>query len=201
MEIVKIEVNQKINNKYQVVGTVDIFVPTLEEVGVGEKPEQAVDAEGKAVVEDGLPVYKDARHNFILDCIVAATKAKARNKLVPKTANVKPGQTIASTLEALMAEGERVGNPDALAAIREAKADFALWTKGLGKSANAQTTLNTLFSNRPALFLQTSDNKQKMAQYVEDFSGSLDEAKLARYMKYLESVLVACEVGAEVDDF
>lgn len=201
MEQIKIEVNQKVNGKYAVVGTVDIFVPNLEEVGVGVAPEQATDEKGELAFEDGLPVYKDARHNFILDCIVAATKAKARNKLVPKTANVKPGQAIATTLEALMAEAERIGNPEALAAIREAKKDFSKWVETLGKSANAQATLNTLFGNKEALKLQSAEAKAKMAKYVEDFSEALEEEKLNRYMKYLESVNAACELVTEVDDF
>lgn len=196
---ITIEVNKKVNGKYEKVGDQIIHVPTLHSVFPELKV--AVDKDGKEVVEDGLPVYEKDEANYIQGAILAAVKAQARNKLVPGTATLKPGNAIATDWPALMAEGERVGNPEALAAIREAKADFAAWAATLGKSAAAQATLNTLFGNRQALSLQSEDNKAKMSKYVEDFAGSLEAAKLERYMKYLATLEDACKVQAAIDDF
>lgn len=193
----QIEVNEKVNGKYSKIGEQTIFVPTLH--AIFPNLVIAKDKDNNEVYEDGLPVYTDDKANYVQGSILAAVKAQARNKLVK--GKLKAGQAIASTWEALLAEGERVGNPDALAAIREAKADFAKHVAGLGKSEGAQNTLTTLFGSKQALSLQTPENKAKMAKYVEEFAISLDEAKMARYMKYLESVAKACEATEEVDDF
>lgn len=201
MEQLKIIVNKKVNGKYSPVGEVGIHVPTLGEV-FGDAVKIAKDKEtDKELIEDGLPVYEDEKHNWIQGAILAAVKAQARNKLQPGTATVKAGQAIASDWPTLMAEGERVGNPEALAAIREAKADFAKWVAGLGKSANAQATLNTLFGNKQALSLQSPENKAKMSNYVLEFAQSLDAPKIEKYTKYMDGVIAACEVTTEVDDF
>lgn len=199
MQELKIEVNKKVNGKYSKVGEVAIHVPMLHELFAEAKI--AVDKEGKQVFEDGLPVYEKDEHNWVQGSMLAQVKAQARNKLVPGTADVKAGQAIATDWASLTAEGDRVGNPDALAAIREAKADFSKWVASLNKSAAAQATLNTLFGNKQALALQSSDNKQKMSGYVTDFAASLEVAQLERYTKYLDSVIAACEVTTEVDDF
>lgn len=199
MRALTIEVNKKVNGKYAKVGEATIHVPTLDEIGLNA--EIAVNQEGKPEEEDGLPVYKDDKLNWVQGAILAQVKAQARNKLVPGTAEVKAGQAIATDWATLTAEGDRVGNPDALAAIREAKAAFSAWVATLGKSAAAQATLNTLFGNKQALSLQSPDNKGKMAKYVEDFAASLEAAKLERFMKYLTSVTDACNVAQEADDF
>lgn len=196
---IQIEVNKKVNGKYEKVGEQTIHVPVLHSVFPELKI--AKDKDGADITEDGLPVYEKDEANYIQGAILAAVKAQARNKFVPGTATLKPGNVIATDWPSLMAEGERVGNPEALAAIREAKADFAAWVATLGKSAGAQATLTTLFNNRQALSLQSEENKTKMAKYVEDFAGSLEAAKLERYMKYMATLEEACKVSTEVDDF
>jgi hypothetical protein len=194
-----IEVNKKVGGKFQKVGAVDIFVPTLEAAGF--TPERQKDAEGNDMVEDGLPVYKEESHNWIQGAILAQVKAQARNKLVSGTATLKDGAAIATDWATLTAEGERGGNGDALAIVREVKAAFAKHVSGLGKSQKAQETLTTLFGSKQSLALQSPENKAKMEQYVTDFAATLDEANLTRFMKYLEGIQTACANTEEVDDF
>jgi len=194
-----IDVSKKVAGKFAKVGTVDIYCPTLEDAGFS--PEVQKDAEGKAVVEDGLPVYKNEAHNWILGAMLAQVKAQARNKLVSGTAALKEGASIAQDWVALTAEGERGGNGDALAAVREVKADFAKYVAALGKSQKAQETLITLFSSKNSLALQSPENKAKMETYVANFAETLDEAQMTRYAKYLEGIAAACAAVAEVDDF
>lgn len=194
-----IEVNKKVAAKFVKVGEVAIYCPTLEDAAF--PPVRQLDEAGKEVFEDGLPVYKEKAHNWIQGAILAQVKAQARNKLQTGTATLKDGQTIATDWETLTAEGDRGGNGDALAAVREAKAAFAKHVGTLGKSQKAQDTLTTLFASKQSLALQSPENKQKMAAYVEGFAASLDEAQLARFMKYLEGISGACEVTDEVEDF
>lgn len=201
MQQVTMEVNKKgAGNKYEKVGEVNIFVPLLAEL-FPDSVKQSVDKDGKAVVEDGLPVYEDDKHNWVQGAIFAAIKAQARNKLKPSTAQLKDNQKIAETWEEITAEGERVGNGEALKLVAEAKKAFAAYVAGLGKSASAQQMLNMLFSNKQALALQSEANKQKMQNYVTEFATSLDEATMTKYEKYITSILSACEVAAEADDF
>lgn len=179
------------------VGTVDIFVPTLDELGVAV--EAQLDDKGVAIVEDGIPVYKDAKHNYVQNALFAQVKMQARNKLVTGTATLKPGVAIATDWETLTAEGG--GNTgEGLAIVREVKALFAKWATTLGKSPNAQATMNMLFSNKGALALQSEENRDKIATYVGTFAETLDADQLARYMKYLDSVLEACKAET-ADDF
>jgi len=195
-----IEVNKKgTGGKFEKVGAVDIYVPTLEAAGF--TPERQKDEDGKDVVEDGLPVYKEASHNWIQGAMLAQVKAQARNKLVSGTAALKENAVIATDWDTLTAEGDRGNNGDALAAVREVKALFQKWVATIGKNQKAQETLTILFANRQSLALQTAQNKAKMEQYVGDFAATLDEAQLTRYMKYLEGVNAACSTSDEIGDF
>jgi hypothetical protein len=199
MAALLMEVNKKVAGKYDKVGEVTLHVPLLHTVFTEAKI--AKDDKGNEVYEDGLPVYEKDEHNWIQGAILALAKAQARNKLVSGTATLKAGKTIANDWAGIMAEGERVGNPEALAAIREAKADFAKWVATLGKSEGAQQTLITLFGNKAALGLQNTANKGKMVGYIEQFAATLDDAKTARYTKHLESLLAIAEAGEDVNDF
>ena len=201
MQELTIEVNKKVAGKYQPVGKLPIFVPVL--AGVFAGLEVAKDKEGKEVMDEdtGLPVYADDRYNYIQDAITAAVKAEARNKLVSGTATLKDGAVIATDWAALTAETQGKGNPDALAAIREVKADFKAWAATLSKSVAAQQTMVTFFDKLDALRMQSAVHKQKIADYVSAFADTLDEAKLTRYGKYLEKVAAVCEVEVEIDDF
>ncbi len=194
-----IEVNKKVGGKFEKVGAVDIYVPTLEAAGF--TPERQKDDAGNDVMEDGLPVYKTDAHNWIQGAMLAQVKAQARNKLVSGTAALKDGQAIATDWPTLTAEGERGGNGDALAVVREVKEAFKKHVATLNKSQKAQETLVTLFASKQSLALQSPENKAKMAQYVADFAETLEEPQMARYMKYLEAINAACEVGEEVEDF
>lgn len=196
---ISIEVNKKVAGKFSKVGAVDIYVPTLEAAGF--TAERQLDDKGNEVMEDGLPVYKAASHNWIQGAMLAQVKAQARNKLVSGTATLKEGQAIATDWDTLTAEGERGGNGDALAVVREVKAAFAKHVASIGKSQKAQDTLTTLFASRQSLALQSTENKAKMAQYVAEFAETLDDAQLTRFMKYLEAINQACEVTDEVEDF
>lgn len=179
------------------VGSVDIFVPLL--AGIGLIVEMQKDAEGKEITtDDGLPVYADAKHNWLQNAIFTQVKAQARNKLVSGTATLKSGLTIATNWDELTAEGG--GNSgEGLAKIREVKALFAAWAATLGKSEGAQATMNMLFGNKNALALQSEVNRGKIADYVTSFAETLKPEQAERYGNYLESVITACSSEAAED--
>ena len=110
---------------------------------------------------------------------------------------LKDGLKIPTTWEEFTAETGRSG--EALAILREAKADFAEWIAKQGKSEAVTKTLITLFNNKAALELQTPANKTKMQTYVESFAESLSPEKLERLQKPIESVIDVCAVTEAFD--
>ena len=201
----QIEVNEKIikagKAEYKLLGKVTIYIPLLSAFGI--TTEQAKDDKGVVLFDDdvGLPVYTDEKLNWLQGSIVAACKAMARNRLKPKTCEVKDGVKIAETFEELLAAADRGNSGAALVAIRELKTKFGEWVATLGKSAAAQQTLKTLFNAKDSLALQSETNRDKMAQYVSDFAATLDEATLAKSEKYLQGLLDACAANVDADDF
>lgn len=195
--VMQVSKKDPIKKEYVPVGKVSIFVPLLSDLIPAA--EQLVDDKGAPVfTDDGLPVYKDDNHNWLQNSIFAQVKAQARNKLVSGTAALKPNVTIATDWAGLTAEGG--GNSgEGLAKVREVKALFAKYAASLGKSVNAQTTMNMLFGNKQALSLQTESNRDKIATYVTEFASTLDAAQLERYQVYLESVLEACKAEVAED--
>ena len=201
----QIEVNEKIvkagKAEYKFIGKVTIYIPLLAAFGIAT--EQAKDDKGALLFDDdvGLPVYTDDKLNWLQGSIVAAVKAMARNRLKPKTCEVKDGVKIAETFAELLAAADRGNSGAALVALRELKANFGEWIATLGKSAAAQQTLKTLFNSKDSILVQSDTNRDKMAQYVSDFAATLDEATLAKSEKYLQGLLDACASNVDADDF
>lgn len=189
MQVLKMEVSKTENKKYVPVGTVDIHYPTVEEI--------AGFCQGAKVVkvgEDGVAEYESAEANWIQTAILSYAKANARNKLISGTCDLKDGLKIPTTWEEFTAETGRSG--EALAIMREAKAEFSEWISKQGKSEAVTKVLITLFNNRAALELQNTANKAKMQAYVESFAESLSPERLDRLAKPIENVLEACTESA-----
>jgi len=185
---------ERVNGKsqYVQVGTVDIYYPTVEEI--------AGFCQGAKVVktdEDGVSEYESAEANWIQTAILSYAKANARNKLVSGSIELKDGLKIPTTWEEFTAETGRSG--EALAILREAKAEFTDWISKQGKSEAVTKVLITLFNNRAALELQSAANKAKMAAYVESFAESLSEEKLDRLQRPIENVVEACQATDATD--
>jgi len=190
MQVFAMEVSKTENKKYVKVGTVPIFYPTVEEI--------AGFCQGAKVVktgEDGIAEYESPEANWIQTAIFSYAKANARNKLVSGSCELKDGLKIPETWAEFTAETGRSG--EALAILREAKAEFTDWISKQGKSEVVTKTLITYFNNRAALELQSATNKGKMQTYVETFAESLSPEKLERLQKPIEAVLEAC-AAAEV---
>lgn len=196
MKTLIVDASKKIGGKYVKQGEYAIVVPVLEDC-VGSIAGAKVTAE-----EDGLPVYDNDIANFVQSALLAYTKAAARNKLVSGTAEVKPGLKIATDWAELCAEGDRGGNGAALQLAREVKEAFGKWVSGLGKSEGTVRVIVTYFGSKDALETASADHKAKVAQYIEDFSVSLDEETLERYSRPLETIAARCAVATpDAKDF
>lgn len=201
---IKMEVTQTVTNavtkesKRERVGDVTIFVPLVS----GLKTAVQASVEGKpAVTDEGLPVYEADMDNWLQNAILSQVKAQARNKLVPKTIELKDGATIATDWAGLTAESVG-GGAVHLALIREVKALFAQWVATLGKSKGAIEKITGAFNNLDVLRVADATSKEKIAQYVSDFADSLDEETQAKYSKYILRVVdVATSEAIEADDF
>ncbi len=177
-------------------GSFEITVPIIEDI----IPFMGAKVTGE---EDGLPVYDSEEMNFVMSAITQYCKYGARNKIeiVDGKARIKDGLKIPENWAELVQEGQRGGGAAALAILREAKEAFATWFRTLGKSENATATAVTLFSNRAALEVQNASTKEKMTAYVSQFSESLSEELLEKFMKPLENVLASASTSKDAEDF
>lgn len=183
----KEDVNGK--NEYVKKGEVEVFYPLLSELGFDVAPEKNDD--------DGFPVYKDEKAQYVFDAVLAAVKSAARNKLVTGTATLKPGLSIASTIEELM-EGGNKG--DALAATREFLAAFKAFLPSTKKSEKVQAAVYDLAKNKAGLSLQPDDKKAKFLVYITDFTATLNAEQATRFERALTTLEEACTAGDALDD-
>lgn len=194
-QIVVMEISksgEKKGDKRILVGSVNIFVPTLRDIAaIVAGAEIKKDEKGEEVYEDGLPVYTDDRADWIQDAILTQVKAQARNKLVPGTISLKADQKIPETWEELYAEGTR-GPGAGLKLLQDFRKAFSDWVSKQGISDAAQAALLAFVSNSKALMCQNAATKAKVSARLAAFAESLSEEDLDKFMKPLENANSAC---------
>ncbi len=190
MKSYKMEVSKKENGAYVKQGEIEVFYPLLNELGLT--------VEAEKFDEEGFPIYSDDKVQYVFDAVLAAVKAQARNRLVSGTATLKPGLSIASTVEELLESGGNKG--DALAAVREFLAAFKAWLPKTGKSEKVQAAVYELARNKAAVMLQDDAKKAKFAKYLADFAVTLSEEQAARFSRPLLALEEAAEAGDALDD-
>ena len=190
MQNYTMEVSKKENGAYAKVGEITVYYPLLSELGLDVDPAKND--------EDGFPIYSDDKVQYVFDAVLAAVKAQARNRLVSGTATLKPGLTIASTVEELLESGGNKG--DALAAVREFLAAFKAWLPKTGKSEKVQSAVYELARNKASVALQSDDKKAKFAVYLSGFAETLNAEQVARFSRPLLALNEACEAGDALDD-
>ena len=184
------EVSKKENGAYVKQGDIEIFYPLLSELGLSVDPTKSD--------EEGFPIYSDEKVQYVFDAVLAAVKAQARNRLVSGTATLKPGLSIASTVEELLESGGNKG--DALAAVREFLAAFKTWLPKTGKSEKVQAAVYELARNKASVALQSDDKKAKFAVYLSGFAETLTAEQVARFSRPLLALNEATEAGDALDD-
>lgn len=191
------QVTRSEGNKRVPVGEVEVPVPSLSDFGL--------DAAPTGQDEDGVPTYNTNELNWLQNAIKNATLANARNKLVPKSTELRPGAAIPSTLEELSEPSLGGGNPEVLKQIAATKALFKEYVNGLGKSAKVTALLIEAFGSVKALGMQPANVRERIAAYVEEFvewAESEGREFGSAGVAYIEKVLVACadEEEFDVDD-
>ncbi len=187
MQHYTMEVSKKEGGAYVKQGEVVVHYPLLNELGLNVEAEKTDD--------EGFPVYADERVQYVFDAVLAAVKAQARNRLVSGTATLKPGLSIATTVEELLESGGNKG--EALAIVREFLAAFKEWLPKTGKSEKIQAAIYELARNKAAVMLQPQDKKEKFAAYITQFAETLDSEKAARYSRPLLALNEACSADSE----
>ena len=191
MDVSKKEVDANGTGSYVKQGEVTVYYPLLNELGLGVEPEKTDN--------EGFPVYKDEKVQYVFDAVLSAVKAQARNKLVSGTTNFKPGLSIASTVEELLESGSSTKG-DALAAVREFLAAFKAWLPSTKKSEKVQAAVYELARNKGSVALQSDEKKKKFSVYLADFAEQLDEVQGARFTRPLLALNESCEAGNGLDD-
>lgn len=198
MQQFTLEVNKKVDGKYEPVGSVAIHYPLLSELGFDVQPNQVETGEDGKPVNQGLPIYADERHQYAFDSVFSAVKADARNKLVGGTADLKDGASIAETLEELLTVTARSG--EALKAIRNCINSFKTWLPSTGKSSNVQAAILALAASHKGLALQSADKKQRFLGYLSKFAETLTPEQATEYSRHLQKLEEACNSVDALDD-
>lgn len=188
MAMVKLEVSKNVPaaggaSVREKVGDVEIYVPTLKEIGIEVEP---VSEE-----KDGTLNYADNTHSFIYSALLAAAKQVSRNKLKPGTVEVKPGNALPTNLVELVTPSENTGN--VLTERRNLLAMFKDWLVSLEKPENVKALLRTFLEKPETLLVQPLDKRAKIKPYYEAFGTAVEE-KLSDYQgNYLMEVLAKCD--------
>lgn len=180
--------------KYVPRGSVEVFYPTLEDMGLTSPV--------KEYSEEGFPVYADDKAQFVFDGLLAAVKANARNKLevVNGTVKLKEGLTIPDTTEALLESGG--GNTGAaLAAIREFNAAFKAFMAKSGKSVAIQAAVCNFMANPATIsIVQDTEKKEKIRNYLLSFAETITSEQATAWAKRMELINSNCDSISALED-
>lgn len=171
-----IEVSKKVGNKREPVGTVNVPVPTLADIGL--------DDDGSLVAQ------------WVAKALRAAALTDARNKLVSGTATLKAGAKIAATLDELAAPAENSGA--ALKEISELKRAFTEYVAGLGLSAKGQAVITGIFASPKTAALQPAAVMAKVVERIEGFIAAIEGELTPTQERYITS-LIEQEESEELD--
>lgn len=190
MSTIKMLVQKTEDGKRVELGTVNTYVPVLAEIGIAVEPVK--------VDENGEAEYADNTHQFIYAALLAAAKAQVRNKLVPGTINLRPGQKLPENLEELVTP--TVSNKGAVLAERRALMDmFKAFLPSTNKPEAVQTALFKLFNAPDNIILQPVDKREKLQVYFNTFGESVGEKLTDWQIAYVQNVIEQC--AAEELDF
>lgn len=191
----KVTISETIEGERKALGIIDVPVPTLAAFGI----QAAFKLNDKQEVEtddDGIPLYAEATHNYLMDSVIKNVQARARNQLVPKTVELKDGKTIACNFDELFAASERDGTH--LKNRAEAVKAFKGFLMSVGVKEQLAETMAFWFRTQEALRSQTETVKQKMKARIEGFTNSLDADALAKYGRTITLADEAC-AGEAID--
>lgn len=184
--------------EHKEVGKAQIPTPVLADFGI--TADQAKKEDGTLEFDNGVPVYADAKWDWLQQAIVFRIAAKARNKFAKGT--LKQGASLDEDFESLTAETQRTG--EALALRREAKQSFEAYLLAQNKKQATITLLGELFANSAKVLASAGEKYvEALGKYVEQWIDQLPEDKKARFTPKLTELQESINNAAEattVDD-
>lgn len=185
MSTIKMSVSKTVNSKREELGTVELYAPSLQEIGLAYEPEGQSE-------ETGELVYTDHTASFIYSALLAAVKANARNKFAPGTINLRPGASLPTTLAELVAP--TVSNKgQALVERRGLIEMFKEYAAKLERPDALKAALVMLFDKPDNLALQDADKRAKIKPYFEGFGNEVAERLTDWQANYIQGVLDQCD--------
>lgn len=165
-------------------GKIEVPMPTLAAYEI--KAEQAfeTDDDGKvteklAYNENGIPIYADAKYDFLQSSIRAAIYIHARNRLISNTKELQPGKSFISSFEDMATLGDRDGThlKNRAACI----ASFGGFIANQGKTPQVVDTWKRLMRDPQSMASQQEGMKAKAQQYIEAFIATLKPEEMDAY--------------------
>lgn len=192
--------------KHKEVGKVSIPTPILSDFGI--TAEQSVwgaedvkaDATrklGEPAVDNGVPVYKDLKWDWLMQAIVFRISATSRNRFVKGA--LKAGASLAEDFEALTAETARTG--EALALRRDARVSFEAYLNKLNKKAATVSMLGELFFQSQKVLPSAGDKYvEALGKYVGEWLDTLDEPNKVRFAPKLTELQESINAALQESD-
>lgn len=195
MSLIKLPISKTVeqangSNKREQIGAIDVYAPSLAEVGIAVEPTGQDKETGELTYESNL-------HNFLYSAILSAVKIAARNKFQPGTDQLRVGAKLAENLEELIAPA--VSNKGAALVEKRALLEmFKQWVAGTGKNEAVQKMLAMMLERADNLLLQDADKRGKIKQYFVDFGNATAERLTDWQAAYLSAAINQCD-GEELD--
>lgn len=178
------------------VGSYSVYLPQLAEFGLAVEAKEVKDEKGEFV---GYAYEGDAL-SFLGNAVEAAVKALARNRLVPKTADLRPGQSMPADFASLVKPLESNGGSAVLAERHSLLAKWQDFVAQTDKSDNVKRLLVLFVKTPDALVSQPQKVKDVTAGLVAEFGEALGDSLTDYQARLLGSVLAACE-AVDVNDW
>ena len=180
------------------IGSYSFYLPTLAEFGIQAEAKPVYEGEGEEKQIVGYE-YEGNALNFLGKAVDAAVRAMARNKLLPKSATLRPGAKMPENFLEVITPGEGRGGSAVLA---ERHALFAAWTSfvnGLERPENVKKLLILFVKTPDALLTQPEKIKTTTEALVTQFATAAAEAgSLTEWQaNHLNGVIENCAENGE----
>lgn len=187
---IKFEVSKLVDGKRKKLDELNVYCPSLAELGIQAEPTGTDEATGELV-------YASNVHKFVYGAIVQAVKTATRNKLQPQSADLRVGAKIAENLEELTTPAE--GNKGTALVERRQLFDlFKQWLASAGKSETVIRVLLAFFEKPEMLLTQAPDKQAKIVALFTEFGEAASERLTDWQVSYLAQA-IEIGSGAELD--
>lgn len=188
-------------SKRELIGTYTSYLPSLKEFGLAFEGKEVKNDAGEFLGFD----YSEHGHaaTWLGNAVEAAAKGQARNKLLPQTADLRPGAKMPENFLEVITPSEGRSGSTILAERHALFASWAEFVKGLDKSDNVKRLL-VLFVKQPdALLTQGEKIKDATKAYLTEFGQLLAEKdSLTDWQTtYLSSIIDACDGQTTENDW